>query len=335
MFESPGSIFLKIGPIGPFGSVGPIGPLIIRWYGVMIALGFLLATFFAMRLAKRWQVNTEKLLNCLLITFVAGVLGARLYFAALNWSYFSSHPGEILATWNGGLSIHGGIILGAIAGIGYAKWSGLPILVTTDIIAACTPLAQAIGRWGNFFNSEAFGRPISADYPLKLFIPYENRPPLFRSYEYFHPAFLYECIWDLILFGMLYFFAVERLKKYAGLTSLLYVAGYSIGRLLIEPIRVDSLPAFGLPAPLIASAAMLGLSLILVFPLVRYHKKHRDTEQQPTNPQQSPAPTSQNHQDVESRAKVEAPPSHVAQTEEIAERERMNDSKHEEKSEEQ
>src|SRR4051812_28916627 len=121
MFQSPGPIFLKI------------GPLTIRWYGVMIAIGFLLATVAAARMAKRWGIDSEKLINGALITFMAGIIGARLYFVALSWDYFSLHQDEILATWNGGLSIHGGIIGGLIAGVIYCRLAKMPVLTCCDI----------------------------------------------------------------------------------------------------------------------------------------------------------------------------------------------------------
>jgi len=134
------------------------------------------------------------------------------------------------------------------------------------------PLAQAIGRWGNFFNSEAFGKPVGSDFPLKLFIPEESRPFQFRDQLYFQPTFLYESIYDLLLFFVLYFGIAERVKKYPGLLSCIYIAGYSIGRLIIEPMRTDSLLAFGMPAAILTSSIMLGLSTILAFVVVNYHR---------------------------------------------------------------
>lgn len=248
MFQSPGAILLKI------------GPLTIRWYGVMIASGFLLAAFFAMRKAKRWDINPDSILNCALCSFLGGIVGARLYFAALQWSYFSDHLMEVLALWNGGMSIHGGLIGGLIGGVIYCKLAKVSILTSCDIIGSVMPIAQAVGRWGNFFNSEAFGKPVDENFPLKLYIPPAHRPAGFATNDYFHPAFLYECIWDLLLFLLLYFFAVDRLRKYPGVTFFIYIAGYSLGRLLIEPMRTDSLMAFGMAAPTLASAVSLGIA---------------------------------------------------------------------------
>lgn len=245
MFQSPGAVLFQL------------GPLTIRWYGVMIALGFLAATFAASKLCRRWQLNTEGIVNCALICFISGILGARLYFVALSWHHFSHHYGEILATWNGGLSIHGGIIGALIAGIGYCLLSKLPIASTADVLAITAGLGQAIGRWGNFFNSEAFGKPVPLDFPFKLYIPPENRPHGFQNVDFFHPTFLYESLWDLTIFAVLYFLLADRLKAYPGMGFYTYLILYSIGRLLIEPLRTDSIMTGSIPVPIIASVVCL------------------------------------------------------------------------------
>ena len=262
IFQSPGAIVVKL------------GALTIRWYGVLIALGFLLATAMAHKLAARWGLDHEKVTNGALISFLGGIVGGRLYFVALGWQYFVAHPWEIFATWNGGMSIHGGIIGGFLTGAIYCYFAKLPILRCMDLGGVVTPLAQAVGRWGNFFNSEAFGRPVSDDFPLKLFIPRDCRPMVYANHEYFHPTFLYESIWDLVLFLFLYFSASKKLVKYPGLTFLAYLSIYSIGRLLIEPLRVDSIMAGTWAVPIVASAVSLALSIIFSGVLLWYYKKN-------------------------------------------------------------
>lgn len=256
MFQSPGAVLVKIGPVT------------IRWYGLMIAVGFLLATFAVMRKAKQWGLNPDVILNCCLTCFMCGIIGARLYFAALKWPAFAGNPLEILAIWNGGLSIHGGLIGAIIGGIIFCRLHKLPVLAVCDLLACVTPLGQAIGRWGNFFNSEAFGRPVDESFPLKLFIPIEHRPINYINNEYFHPTFLYESVWNLLLFVALYFGLADRMRKYPGMIFCIYIAGYSLGRLLIEPIRTDSIMAFGMAAPIIASAVSLGVAVIATGALV-------------------------------------------------------------------
>jgi len=261
IFQSPGAFFINL------------SFLQIRWYGIMIAFGFVLAAIMAHRLAKRWRIDTEQVTNLCLISFIGGIIGGRLYFVALNWSAFFVQPWEILAMWHGGMSIHGGIIGGFLTAAIYSRFTKLKILRSLDLGGCVTPLAQAVGRWGNFFNSEAYGKPVPDDFPLKLFIPRENRGYEYFNHEYFHPTFLYESIWNLLIFLFLYNVASKKLYKYPGLTFLLYLDLYSLGRLLIEPLRVDSIMAGSIPVPIIASAASLVGSSILFLALLLYYKK--------------------------------------------------------------
>lgn len=259
MFQSPGPIFLQL------------GPLTVRWYGLTIALGFLAAAYAAKRLALRWGIDGDKIVNGVLFAFIGGIIGARLYFVALSWSYFANHPAEIVATWNGGLSIHGGIVGGLVVGMLYCRAQKLALLTCCDIGGVATALGQSIGRWGNFFNSEAFGKPVPADFPLKLYIPLENRPLSFQNAEFFHPTFLYESVWDLTIFCALYFIIADYLRPYPGVTFLTYLGLYSLGRLIIETLRTDSIMVFGMAAPILVSALSLLMSLAgSAFLLMRY-----------------------------------------------------------------
>jgi phosphatidylglycerol:prolipoprotein diacylglycerol transferase len=245
VFSSPGAIFLKIGPIT------------IRWYGIMIAIGFLVASSFASFMAKRRGLDADKLVNGCLVAFMCGIAGARLYYCALNWPTFSQHPGEIFATWLGGLSIHGGMVGGLIGGWIYSRWAKLPFLPSIDVVASVVPLAQAIGRWGNFFNSEAYGIPTSENFPLKLYIPQGSRVPGMEMHEYFHPTFLYESVWNLAIFILLYFWLSDRVKAYPGMNFLIYLFLYSVGRFLIEPLRTDSIMVNGIAAPYVVSGILI------------------------------------------------------------------------------
>jgi phosphatidylglycerol:prolipoprotein diacylglycerol transferase len=269
LFQSPGPIIFKFGFVT------------IRWYGMMIALGFLVALMAARKLAARNGMDSERFVNLALWSFLVGVLGARLYYVSLNLSHFIGNPAEILATWNGGLSIHGGIIGGILASCVYLKREKLSIPRYLDVLACVVPLAQAIGRWGNFFNSEAFGLPVGDDFPLRLFIPPESRPMMYHNSKFFHPTFLYESVYDLLLFAFLYFFAYKRLSKYPGLILCIYIAGYSLGRIVIEQIRIDAVASYhGMPVPLLVSAAMLGVALCAMLSVY----KRGVQNQQPSNP---------------------------------------------------
>lgn len=241
----------------------------------MIALGFVCASYFATRLAKRQCIDAEKLTNLTLFCFIAGIIGSRLYFVALNWTSYINRPAEILATWQGGMSIHGGIIGGFIAFYLYCHHYKMPKRQIADICAAVLPLGQAIGRWGNFFNSEAYGIPISDNFPIAVFIPAESRPARFPNASLFHATFLYESALDLAIFILIYFYLSKKLAKVPGLCSLTYIALYSLVRLMIEPLRTDSIMAGEIPVPIIASAAFLILSIVLIPFIVRAASKER------------------------------------------------------------
>lgn len=261
IFQSPGAFLINF------------GFLQIRWYGVLIALGFVLAAIMVNRRAREWRLDLEQITNLCLISFIGGIIGGRLYFVALNWSSFWTQPQEIFAMWHGGMSIHGGIIGGFLTAAVYCCYAKLPALRCFDLGGCAIPLAQAVGRWGNFFNSEAFGKPVPNDFPLKLFIPRESKPYQYYSHDYFHPTFLYESIWNILIFLFLYYVAAKRLYKYPGLTFLLYIDLYSLGRLMIEPLRVDSIMAGDTPVPIIASVTGIVLSSVAFLALLFYYKK--------------------------------------------------------------
>jgi phosphatidylglycerol:prolipoprotein diacylglycerol transferase len=253
MFASPGSIALQI------------GPLAIRWYGLLIATGVLLGTTLAHREAIRRGEDPDKLLNAIVATVLVALVGARLYYVVFNWDYYAANPGKIVAVWEGGLAIHGGLIAGALATILYCRHAELSLPVTLDIMAPCVAIGQAIGRWGNFFNQEAFGVP--TDLPWKLYIDPAHRPPHLAGFEYFHPTFLYESLWNLLVFAILWFGLRKRLQGRPGALTLCYLGLYSIGRFFVEGLRIDSLMLGSLRAAQVVSLLLVvasGLGLLLM-----------------------------------------------------------------------
>lgn len=254
-----------------------LGPVTIRYYGLMIAMGALAAITTATAMAARRGLDDQKLVNCALSSFVGAIIGARLYYVALQWQNYVNNLPDIVATWHGGMSLHGGIIGAFIGCLIYCKLTKSKFWQFCDVITTSVPLAQSIGRWGNFFNSEAFGKPVGPDFPLKLYIPPDRRPAQFQQDSYFHPTFLYEAVWDLGLFLLLYFILANRLKKYDGMAFSVYITIYSIGRLLIEPIRSDSIMAGTIPFPMIASA--VGLAIGLIGMIISYTKGRNDTSE--------------------------------------------------------
>ncbi len=213
----------------------------IHYYGLImfcaIAAGILVMRLVAKKYYKK--VNTEILLDMLPAIILCAILGARLYYVAMDWNYFSRHLPEIFALWHGGISIHGAMLGGVISGLVYTKIKKINFLKYADIFAYGLTIGQAIGRFGNYFNCEAFGKPCSIPF-IKLFIPLPYRPYGYESYEYFHPTFLYESLWDILVFLIL-FFVIRKIKGIKdGVIFFSYLILYSIGRIAIESCRLDS-----------------------------------------------------------------------------------------------
>lgn len=235
----------------------PLGPLNVRWYGLLIASAVLIGLTLAQRLAQSRQLSPDLVGDLLIWLIVGAIPGARLYYVLFQWSYYSQHPDQILAIWRGGIAIHGAIIGGTLAAILFSRVKRCSFWRLADIVAPSLILGQAIGRWGNFFNSEAFGSP--TDLPWKLFIPEDRRPAGFESIGYYHPTFLYESLWNLMVFGLLMALFVKFPKAKRGTLFLVYAIAYSIGRFWIEALRTDSL-MFG-PLKMAQMASLAGIIL--------------------------------------------------------------------------
>jgi phosphatidylglycerol---prolipoprotein diacylglyceryl transferase len=234
------------------GSGVSIGPISLRWYGLLIASAVLVGLALSQRLAKARQLGD------LLVWLIVGAIpGARLYYVLFQWSYYSQHPDQIVAIWRGGIAIHGAIIGGTLAAILFSKIKHCSFWRLADIVAPSLILGQAIGRWGNFFNSEAFGSP--TDLPWKLLIPEDRRPVGFEAVAYYHPTFLYESLWNLMVFGLLIALFVKLPKAKRGTLFLVYAIAYSIGRFWIEALRTDSL-MFG-PLKMAQMVSLVGILL--------------------------------------------------------------------------
>jgi phosphatidylglycerol:prolipoprotein diacylglycerol transferase len=229
IFQSPGSIALQIGPLS------------IHWYGILIGIGILLAYWYVSAELKRRKLPEKPVDDMAFWLILSGVIGARLYFVLFNLPYFSAYPLDAFKVWQGGLAIHGAIIGGAAAYFIYIFKHKLNWKLYLDVIMPGVLLAQALGRFGNFFNSEAFGGPTNL--PWKLFIPLTNRPIGFENIEYFHPTFLYELLWNLVGFVLLILLArlISKKDNFTGVIFYSYLIWYSVGRFFIEGMRLDSL----------------------------------------------------------------------------------------------
>ena len=218
----------------------------VRWYGVLIALGMVLATLLTYKRAPRHGLEPDRVLDFILICIPAGIIGARLYYVVFNWSMYEGDFLKIINLRLGGLAIHGGLIFGiAAAVILCAVWKIRPLNVM-DLAVPGVALAQAIGRWGNYFNSEAHGGP--TDLPWAVMV----------NGQTYHPTFLYESIWCFLLF--LFLIYMDNHRRFEGQIFLLYGILYSVERFFVEALRTDSL----MIGPF-KQAQVLSLSVIIVF----------------------------------------------------------------------
>lgn len=208
-----------------------IGSHHIYWYGIIIASGLLMAVGYAMKTAPRYNVNASKLINCVLVGIITGIIGARLYFCFFQWDYYSKNPVEILHINNGGLAIYGGIIGSMIGGLIIVKIQKMKVMPVLDIAMISFLIGQGIGRWGNFMNQEAFGTP--TDLPWGMMSEGTNMVAV-------HPCFLYESIWCLLGFVLLHFYGKYK-QKYAGQIFYMYLVWYGFERMIVEGLRTDSL----------------------------------------------------------------------------------------------
>lgn len=250
MFQSPGEIAFSI-----FGFP-------VYFYGITLAFSILVGVYTAYFLYKKFYSaeNAECIIDFSPYIIILGIIGARLYYCLVNFSYYFASPTEIFNVRQGGLSIHGMIAIGIISLWAFAKLYKMSFLKLLDVFLCAAPLAQSIGRWGNFFNSEAFGMPTNL--PWKLFIPIAKRPFEYINFEYFHPTFLYESILDLAIFIIL-LILFKKLSKNPGVIACMYLILYSIVRIIVEQIRIDSaLNISGIPVAQIASIVLIFTSII-------------------------------------------------------------------------
>ncbi len=217
-----------------------LGFIQIYWYSIFVFLGIIAATFIILKETKKQKINEDFISNLIFYGILFGLIGARLYYVIFNLNYYIKYPIEIFEIWNGGLAIHGGILFGLITVILYTRKYHAKTLKVLDILVVGLILGQAIGRWGNFFNGEAYGAITTLDHLKHLGVPQFIINGMYINGAYRQPAFLYESIWDF--FGFLTLIMVRRYKylKTGQLTGI-YLIWYSIGRFFIEGMRIDSL----------------------------------------------------------------------------------------------
>jgi prolipoprotein diacylglyceryl transferase len=264
----------------PSSGILKLGPISLHAYGVAIALGMTTAVWLSSRRWVRRGGHPDHVGKIAIWALPAGIIGARLYHVITDWASFAGRRAEMFKIWKGGLGIWGGVALGVFVGLVAAKRMGLPLRPMLEVVAPAIPLAQAIGRWGNWFNQELFGRP--SDLPWAVEIARNKRGDEFTGFPTFHPTFLYESLWNLCVVGLVLW--VERTfgsRLKPGRLFAVYVAGYSAGRLVIEQLRIDTATKlFGLRINTFTASGLLLLSLLVLATGIR--RGDRSTTPSPT-----------------------------------------------------
>ncbi|HCX63671.1 MAG TPA: prolipoprotein diacylglyceryl transferase [Eubacteriaceae bacterium] len=227
----------------------------VRWYGILIATAFLIGIFLAIKRGAKKNIVSDDILDIVLAAVPAGIVGARLYYVLFRWDYYAAHLDEIFMIWKGGLAIHGGLIAGILAGYFVCRHKNIRFLTILDVFAPAFPIGQSLGRWGNYFNQEAYGTETDLPWAITVMDPVKGLIQV-------HPTFLYESIWNLAVFGLLLWYERYR-KKYEGELIALYGIYYSTGRFFIEGLRTDSLMFFDLRVAQLISFAIIVASTLL------------------------------------------------------------------------
>jgi prolipoprotein diacylglyceryl transferase len=261
----------------PDSSSIEIGPLRLTAYGLMIALGVVAAVEMGRVRWRKRGGNPDDIGTLAIWAVPAGLIGARLYHVITDWDrLYADHPGNAIKVWDGGLGIPGGILLGTLVGVLVARHLHINLPVGLDMVAPCLPLAQAIGRLGNWWNQELYGRPTKL--PWGLEIDLAHRQAGYESYATFHPTFLYEMLWNAGLCVFLLWIDKKRVLR-PGRLFVVYVLGYGLGRLWVEALRIDTATRIaGLRVnEWMSFTIILGASLFLILGGVR--RRSDDTDE--------------------------------------------------------
>ena len=239
----------------------------IRWYGIFIATGMMVAILLASFTSKLKDVNYDELLNITMIAFPIAIIGARLYYVIFEFSQYKDNLVDIFNIRQGGLAIHGGIIFGMAAALIYTRYKKENFLEFADVAAPCIIIAQSIGRWGNFFNSEAHGGPVTQAFISKF--PSFIQNGMLIEGTYYHPTFLYESIWNVLIGLVLIYLLTKTFKR--GTVFFSYIGLYSLGRFFIEGLRTDSLMFGGMRVAQMIS--LTGIALWIIFLVISNKRK--------------------------------------------------------------
>ncbi|WP_332648615.1 prolipoprotein diacylglyceryl transferase [Lysinibacillus sp. 54212] len=222
-----------------------LGPIPVRWYGILIASGIVLAYLLAQREAVRLGIHEDFLSDMLIWAVPISILSARIYYVSMRWDYYGENPGKIIEIWTGGIAIHGALIGAFITAYVFTKKRNVSFLRIADIAAPSLLVGQIIGRWGNFINQEAYGGPVSRSFLEGLMLPNWIIEQMYieKDGTYVHPTFLYESVWNII--GLVILLFARKLNWRRGEMFFFYIIWYSFGRFFIEGLRTDSLYLVG------------------------------------------------------------------------------------------
>ena len=236
-----------------------VGPLSVHYYGLIIAIGLILAVFYCSKRSHQFGLDEDTLLDGVLWVTPVAIICARIYYCAFSWDLYKNNPISVLYIWEGGIAIYGSVI-GAVLGIAaFCKVKKLRVTTVLDLVSLGFLIGQAVGRWGNFMNREAFGAETESFFRMGLMKASTG------EVTYYHPTFLYESLWNFAGFLILHFLSKKR--KYDGQIALGYLAWYGLGRAFIEGLRTDSLyiGPFRISQLLAAASCVTALALLLVF----------------------------------------------------------------------
>lgn len=253
-----------------------IGSLPIRWYGIIIATGIVLAFIVVQKEMVKRGMHPDFLTDLLIWAVPISILSARIYYVIFSWDYYKDHPGQIIQIWEGGIAIHGALIGAFLTTYVFTKIRGVSFWKTADIAAPGILIGQIIGRWGNFMNQEAHGGPVSEKFMETTIIPDWIMNQMTIDGVTYHPTFLYESLWNVI--GLIIILLLRRVALKRGEMFLLYLTWYSIGRFFIEGMRTDSLYGGDLRAAQVVSIITV-VAAVILFVYRRYVQKVKTTYQ--------------------------------------------------------
>ncbi len=264
--------------------------LSVKWYGAIIAFGFLLAVLLGGRGAYKWKMSLDKMIDVLIYGTILGIIGARMYYVIANWSFYKDNISSIFSVWEGGLAIYGGLIGGIIAAYLVCRFEKLNFYNLLDLCAMSFLVGQGIGRWGNYTNQEVFGTNTNLPWGMWSqktadFINYSQAELAAKGISveagtmaekaYVHPTFLYESLWCLLGFAVL-FYICKKHRKFSGQIILCYGVWYGAGRAVIESFRLDGIPLAGIGLTLnqVRSIALAVVCAVLLAVLLNKYKKN-------------------------------------------------------------